>query len=66
MIKISYDKEGDVLEVKFSESTIENSDYVEESGLILDYDKNGNIIAIEIVSFSKRAGKNELVKAIGT
>ena len=66
MIKISYDKEGDVSEVKFSENTIENSDYVEESGLILDYDKNGNIIAIEIVSFSKRVGKYELVKAIAT
>jgi len=64
MIKISYDKEGDVLEIKFSEKNIEDSEYLEESGLVLDYDKNGNIVAIEVVSFSKRVGKNELTEAI--
>mgnify|MGYP000374323902 CR=1 FL=1 len=64
MIKISYDKEGDVLEIKFSEKNIKDSEYLEESGLVLDYDKNGNIVAIEVVSFSKRIGKNELTEAI--
>ncbi len=64
MIKISYDKEGDVLEIKFSEKNIKDSEYLEESGLVLDYDKNGNIVAIEVVSFSKRVGKNELTEAI--
>jgi len=64
MIKISYDKEGDVLEIKFSEKNIKDSEYLEESGLVLDYDKNGNIVAIEVVSFSKRVGKNELIEAI--
>jgi len=66
MVKISYDKEGDVLEIRFSESAIDSSEYMEESGLILDYDKVGKIVAIEIVSFSKRVGKNELMKAIAT
>jgi len=64
MIKISYDKEGDVLEIKFSEKNIKDSEYLEESGLLLDYDKNGNIVAIEVVSFSKRVSKNELTEAI--
>jgi len=64
MIKISYDKEGDVLEIKFSEKNIKDSEYLEESGLVLDYNKNGNIVAIEVVSFSKRVGKNELTEAI--
>lgn len=36
MIKISYDKEGDVLEIRFSESVISDSEYVGESGLVLD------------------------------
>jgi len=65
-MKINYDPEGDVLEIRFSESAIDSSKYMEESGLILDYDKAGKIVTIEIVYFSKRVGKNELVKAIAT
>ena len=64
MIKISYDKEGDVLEIRFSESAISDSEYVEESGLVLDYDKNNNIVAVEIISFSKRVSKEELAETI--
>ena len=64
MIKISYDKEGDVLEIRFSENAIADSEYTEESGLVLDYDKGGNIVAIELVSFSKRVGRAEVVEAI--
>ena len=63
MIKISYDKDGDVLEIRFSENAIQNSEYVKESGLVLDYDKNDNIVALEIVSFSKRVGKEEFIEA---
>ena len=37
MIKISYDEEGDILEIKFSESSISSSEYIEESGLVIDY-----------------------------
>ena len=40
-MKINYDPEGDVLEIRFSESAIDSSEYMEESGLILDYDKVG-------------------------
>lgn len=58
MIKITYDKEGDLLEIKFSEKDIKDSEYVKETGLILDYDNNDNIVAVEITSFSKRVGKD--------
>jgi uncharacterized protein YuzE len=64
MIKISYDKEGDVLEIRFSEKPISDSEYVEESGLVLDYDKYNNIVAVEIISFSKRVSKEELTETI--
>jgi uncharacterized protein YuzE len=64
LIKISYDKEGDLLEIKFSEKNIKDSEYVEESGLVLDYDKNDNIVAVEITSFSKRVGKDIAEEAI--
>jgi len=63
MIKISYDKDGDVLEIRFSENAIQDSEYMEESGLVVDYDKNNNMVALEIVSFSKRVGKEEFIEA---
>ena len=64
MIKISYDNEGDVLEIKFSENPIIDSEYIDESGLVLDYDKGNNIVAVEIMSFSKKVSKDKLLEAI--
>ena len=64
MIQISYDKEGDLLEIRFSANAIKDSEYVKDSGLVLDYDKNGNIVAVEIIAFSKRVSKEELIEAI--
>jgi uncharacterized protein YuzE len=64
MIKISYDKKGDVLEIRFSEKAISESEYVDESGLVLDYDNNSNIVAVEIISFSKRVSKEELAETV--
>ena len=64
MIKISYDNEGDVLEIKFSENPVIDSDYIDESGLVLDYDKGNNIVAVEIMSFSKKVSKDKLLEAI--
>ena len=53
-----------MLEIRFSESAISDSEYVKESGLVLDYDKDNNIVAVEIVSFSKRVSKEELAEAV--
>lgn len=64
MIKLSYDKEGDLLEIRFSESEILESEYVEESGLVVDYDANNNMVAVEITSFSKRVGKEQVEEMV--
>jgi uncharacterized protein YuzE len=64
VIKISYDKEGDVLEIRFSEEAIAESEYIEESGLVVDYGKDGNIVAMEIISFSKRVRKDHTMEAL--
>jgi len=64
MIKISYDQEGDVLEIKFSEETISDSEYIEESGLVLDYNDSGNIVGLEIISFSNKVSKYQEIKAM--
>jgi uncharacterized protein YuzE len=52
-MKITYDPEVDTLTVIFSNMPIEESDE-EKPGMILDYDKNGNIVGLEIPDASKR------------
>lgn len=52
-MKITYDPEVDVLRIIFSEAAIEESDE-EKPGIIIDYDKGGNIVGMEILDASKR------------
>jgi len=64
MIQFSYDKDGDILEIKFSEQAIAESEYLKESGIVIDYDKEKKIVALEIISFSKRVKKSEDIKEL--
>ena len=52
-MKIKYDKEVDVLNIQFNENEIVESDE-EKPGIILDYDKDGNIVEMEILNYSKK------------
>lgn len=52
-MKITYDPEVDVMRIIFNNSPIEESDE-EKPGFIVDYDKEGNIIGLEILDASKR------------
>ena len=52
-MKIKYDQEVDVLMIQLSDSKVYESDE-SKPGVILDYDKEGNIIRIEILDASKR------------
>jgi len=52
-MKITYDPEVDVLRIIFSEAPIEESDE-EKPGIILDFDKEGNIVGLEILDASHR------------
>ena len=51
-MKIKYDKETDIMYIRFSDSEIEES-FEEKPGVIIDYDKNGNVVAIELLNASK-------------
>ncbi len=51
-MKISYDREVDVLRILLSEREIVESDEARE-GVILDYDAAGNVVGLEILNASK-------------
>lgn len=52
-MKITYDPEVDVMRIVFSSAPIEESDE-EKPGIILDFDKSGNVVGMEILDASKR------------
>jgi uncharacterized protein YuzE len=53
IMKVKYDEEVDVLTIEFSDAPVEESDE-DKPGVILDYDKDGNIVGMEILNASKR------------
>ena len=58
-MKIEYDPKHDLLNIEFiSEGPIAES--VEFDGVIIDYSKDGKIVAIEILDAGKRTTKNPL------
>jgi uncharacterized protein YuzE len=52
-MKITYDPEVDVVRIIFSNVSIEGSDE-EKPGVILDFDKDGNVVGMEILDASRR------------
>ena len=62
-MKVTYDSEVDVLHVLFSNAPIEESDE-DKPGVILDYDKDGNVVGVEILDAQKRLGKGESVQNV--
>lgn len=52
-MKAKYDAEVDVLTVRWSDRAIEESDSV-SPGVILDLDREGNVIGIEILNASRK------------
>jgi uncharacterized protein YuzE len=52
-VRITYDPEVDVMRIVFNNAPIEESDE-EKPGIILDFDKSGNVVGMEILDASKR------------
>jgi uncharacterized protein YuzE len=52
-MKIRYDPAVDVLRITLTDAPVEESDQ-DKPGIILDYDRDGNIVGLEILDASKR------------
>lgn len=52
-MKISYDSEVDVLKIELANNPIHESDE-NQSGVVLDYDRDGHIVSIEVFEASRR------------
>lgn len=52
-MKVIYDQQVDVLRILLSDSPIHESDE-EKPGVIIDYDRDGNLVGLEVLDASKR------------
>ena len=65
-MKINYDPQVDILRIVFNDHPIEESDE-DKPGIILDYDKQGNVVGMEILDASTRIENPRSVEyAVGT
>ncbi|MGQ0593567.1 MAG: DUF2283 domain-containing protein [Gammaproteobacteria bacterium] len=60
-MKVTYDSEVDVLRILFRDVAIEESDE-DKPGVILDYDKEGNIVGLEVLNASQRVENPKAVE----
>lgn len=60
-MKIKYDKETDILYIKFNDLTVYESD-MEKEGVILDYSVDGQLVGIEVLAASKSSSKPNIVE----
>ena len=52
-MKVTYDPQVDVLRILFRNAQIQESDE-NSPGVILDYDKDGNVVGLEVLNASQR------------
>ncbi len=52
-VRIKYDQEVHILRIQLSDAEIDESDE-QKPGVILDYDRDGNVVRVEILNASKR------------
>jgi uncharacterized protein YuzE len=55
-MNIKFDKETDIVYLRFSDADIVESDE-DKPGVIIDYDKDGNVVGIEMLDASKKMEK---------
>ncbi len=58
-MKITYDPETDIMDIKFSQGKYDVSEEIKE-GIIIDLTKDGKIISIEILDASRKMLKEDI------
>lgn len=58
-MEIRYDSEADAMYIEFSEGTFSSNKKI-DNNTIVDFDKKGNLLGIELLSVSKRIPKESL------
>lgn len=61
-MKLEFDPIADALYLESSDHDVEHSEQI-KPGVILDYDVNGNIVGVEVLSVSARAKDSTPLKA---
>ena len=60
-VKVSYDPKSDTLSLAFQDNTAVAESDEDKPGIILDYDKGGNLVSLEILDASKRVTETRKV-----
>ena len=61
-MKITYDREGDILYISFLETTVTTKHVA--PGISVDYDSTGRLAGIEILDTIKRLGDKDVFKQV--
>jgi len=59
-VKIEYSKEADAIYVYFKEEFVASSKEIED-GVVIDFDKDGHLIGIEVLDVSQRFSLSDIV-----
>jgi len=60
-MRIKYDEKNDAIYIRFSEEAYFESDEIKE-GFIIDFDKKGKVVGLEILDVSENLPQNSLEK----
>ena len=55
-MNIKFDKEADAIYLRFTDAEVAESDE-DKPGIVIDYDKDSNIVGIEVLQASQKIGK---------
>ncbi|MBI4446431.1 MAG: DUF2283 domain-containing protein [Acidobacteria bacterium] len=61
-MKVNYDKHTDTLSLILKENTDVAESDEDKPGIILDYDREGNLISIEVLDASKRVTETRKIE----
>ncbi len=53
-MQIKYSPDVDILVIELSDKNPVDSEYLENEGIVIDYDENDEVVGLEIFNWSKR------------